>query len=110
MLVAVALQRVERGFSRVTEADFHVPPAPASTKVAVFKQVEHGFTAGGKSPVVSLSLLVALCPRNLRGTSQILMILKSVTHADTTEDRKNYFYFFITAKKIKSVMTKNKEK
>ena len=95
MLVAVALQRMEGGFSRVTEADLHVPPAPASTKIAVFKQVEHGFTAGGKSPVVSLSLLIALCPRNLQGTSRTLMILKSITHADTTD------YFSLSAAKKK---------
>lgn len=70
--VLIALQRVEGGFSGITEADFHIPPAPATPKVAVFKQVEHGFTAGGKSPVVSLSLLIALCPRNLWEIRQIL--------------------------------------
>lgn len=66
VLIAVALQR-ERSFSWITEADFHVSPAPPPPKIAIFKQVEHGFTASGKSPVVPLSFLIAFCPRNLRG-------------------------------------------
>lgn len=70
MLVAVALQRVERAFSGITEANFHVSPASATAKVAVFKQIEHGFTASGKSPEVSLSLLISLSPRNLRKIRQ----------------------------------------
>lgn len=66
-LIAVALQRVERDLSWITETDFHVPPAPATPEISIFKKVEHGFTAGGESPVVPFSFLVALCPRNLRG-------------------------------------------
>lgn len=65
LLVTVALHRLKGGLSGITEANFHVPSAPATPKVAVLKQVEHGLTAGGKSPVVSFAFLVALGPRNL---------------------------------------------
>lgn len=69
--VLITLRRVEGGLPCVPETDFHIPPAPATPKVAVFKEVEHGFTAGGKSPEVPLSLLVALCSGNLWGNRTI---------------------------------------
>lgn len=69
--VLITLRRVEGGLPRVPETDFHIPPAPATPKVAVFKEVEHGFTAGGKSPEVPLSLLVALCSWNLWGNGTV---------------------------------------
>lgn len=69
--VLITLWRVEGGLPCVPEVDFHIPPAPATPKVAIFKEVEHGFTAGGKSPEVSLSLLVALCSGNLWGNRTV---------------------------------------
>lgn len=69
--VLITLRRVEGGLPCVPETDFHVPPAPATPKVAVFKEVEHGFTAGGKSPEVPLSLLVALCSGDLWGNRTV---------------------------------------
>lgn len=87
VLIAVALQRLERGFSWITQANFHVSPAPTPPKVAIFKQVEHGFTASGKSPVISLPLLIALCPRNL---GEYIDRKVWFTHIYTLHKRKKY--------------------
>lgn len=68
LLIAVAFHGVEGGLSGIPDANFHVPSSSATSEVAVFKKVKHGFTTSGKSPVVTFSLLIALCSRNLYGT------------------------------------------
>lgn len=62
---SLVLRWVERGLCWITEAHFHVPPAPAPPKVSVFKKVEHGLTSCSEGPEVPFPLLVAFRPRNL---------------------------------------------
>lgn len=77
----ISLQRMEGRFCGITETDFHIPPAPPTSVVAVFKQVEHGLATSSKSPKVAFALVISLRPRNLFEISDSL-----ISHHDTTKE------------------------
>lgn len=57
----------EERLPRLSETNLHVASAPATPKVAVLKEVEHGLTTGGEGPVVAFPLLISFCAGNLEG-------------------------------------------
>lgn len=77
----ISRQSMEGGFCGVTEADFHIPPAPPTSVVAILKQVEHGFATSSKSPKVPFPLVIALRPRNLFEINDSL-----ISHDDTAKE------------------------